>query len=179
MASNKKPRQGPGGYVLQGPRGNIPSFAQWGVPSSIEAERDVERRQREAAKMAERLERQKAINEARQKIEEATATIAKTDAILSTSLDATEKENASKEQDEAKIIMRENTITWNRIEHERSPTQFEMDLFGGSSKRRGTKKHQKGRKTRKTRKGKRGRKSKKARRLAKPSKRCKRVSRRR
>ena len=164
----------------------VPNFTQWGniqlqeEAGQEEAERmrqlENARRERENA----RREREILIDAARQNIEEAKARIAKADVILSASLDANERQNAHDEREDAITLMQENKATWNRLEHERSPTQFKMDdILGGSSKRRGTKKHQKGRKTRKTRKGKRGRKSKKARRLAKPSKRCKRVSRRR
>ena len=156
------------------------SFAQWDAqiqPDTTMA--DAMRERRERREMRERL-----IAEARQNIEEAKDTIAKADDTLRTSRDADEKTRARDTLNDAIASLRHWKTIYDREEHARSPTQFPMDDvlgtgLGGSSKRRGTKKHQKGRKTRKTRKGKRGRKSKKARRLAKPSKRCKRVSRRR
>jgi len=157
----------------------VPNFTQWG---NIQLQEEAGQEEAERMRQLEnaRREREILIDAARQNIEEAKARIAKADVILSASLDANERQNAHDEREDAITLMQENKATWNRLEHERSPTQFKIDdILGGSSKRRGTKKHQKGRKTRKTRKGKRGRKSKKARRLAKPSKRCKRVSRRR
>ena len=158
---------------------HVPNFTQWG---NIQLQEEAGQEEAERMRQLEnaRREREILIDAARQNIEEAKARIAKADVILSASLDANERQNAHDEREDAITLMQENKATWNRLEHERSPTQFKIDdILGGSSKRRGTKKHQKGRKTRKTRKGKRGRKSKKARRLAKPSKRCKRVSRRR
>ena len=152
------------------------SFAQWGS----QIQEDVARRER-------RERRERLIAEARQNIEEAKDTIAKADDTLSTSRDADEKTRASDTRNEAIASLRHWTTIYDREEHARSPTQFPMDDvlgtgLGGSSKRRGTKKHQKGRKTRKTRKtkkGKRVRKSKKVHRPAKSSKRYNRISSRR
>jgi hypothetical protein len=145
------------------------TFAQWGNaqiqqdPTMADAMR--ERRER-------RARRGRRIAAARQNIEEAKDTIAKADDTLRTSRDADEKTRASDTRNEAIASLHHWTTIYDREEHARSPTQFPMDDvlgtgLGGSSKRRGTKKHQKRRntrKTRKTRKGKRGRKSKKARR---------------
>jgi len=152
------------------------SFAQW----DTHIQEDAARRERMAR-------RERLIAEARQNIEEAKDTIAKADDTLRTSRDAGEKTRARETLNNAIASLHHWNNIYDREEHARSPTQFPMDDvlgtgLGGSSKRRGTKKHQKGRKTRKTRKtrkGKRVRKSKKVHRLAKSSKRYKKISSRR
>lgn len=160
-----------------------PSFAQW----NAQIQQDTT--MADAMRMRERRERRARRERARQNIQEAMDTIAKADDTLRTSRDADEKTRARETLNNATASL----LHWNNIydteDHALSPTQFPIDNvlgletgLGGSSKRRGTKKHQKGRKTRKTRKtkkGKRVRKSKKVHRLAKSSKRYKKISSRR